>query len=137
VVSLDYKYFTFTRSCMLCMCLCRRLGWAPEKCIQSARLFLQSSELRLPPLTRRRVCSHLFCFRGGYTLAAGEGVGGSQFRLGDRHYGTLKYLSIYALCFHRHGGGTQYTDNMRDPQKSPIFCALCSLPSHRADGGLP
>jgi hypothetical protein len=47
------------------------------KCRQSARLFLQSSELRLPhPLNRRRVCSPLLWFRGGYTLTAGEGVGG-------------------------------------------------------------
>jgi hypothetical protein len=62
---------------MYCVCLCRRLGWAPEKCRQSATLFLQSSELRLPhPLTRRRVCSPLFWFRGGYTLTAAEGVGG-------------------------------------------------------------
>jgi hypothetical protein len=69
--------------------------------------------MRLPhPLTRMRVCSPPPMVQGGYTLTAGEGVGGSQFRRGDRHYGTLKYLSLYALCVHRHGGGTLYTDNM-------------------------
>ncbi len=64
---------------------------------QSARLLHQSSELRLPhPLTRRRVCSPLLWFRGGYTLTAGEGVGGSQFRRGDRHCGNLgTYLYMH------------------------------------------
>jgi hypothetical protein len=47
------------------------------KLYTEARLFLQSSESRLPhPLTRRPVCSPLLWFRGGYTLTAGEGVGG-------------------------------------------------------------
>ncbi len=93
MVSLDYTYFTFTRSCMLCIGLCRRLGWELEKCRQSARLFLQSSELRLPhPL--RRVSSPLLWFRGGYTLTAGEGVGGSQFRRGAGT-DTMVLLSTY------------------------------------------
>ncbi len=127
MVSLDYTYFTFTRSCMLCICLCRRLGWAPEKCRRSARLFIQSSELRLPhPLTRRRVCSPLLWFRGGYTLTAGEGVGGPNSDEGTDTMILFKYLSIYALYVHRHGGGTLYTDHMRDPHRSPIFCALFS-----------
>jgi hypothetical protein len=41
---------------------------------QSARLFLQSSELGPPsPLTHRRVCLPLWCW--GYTLACGRGGG--------------------------------------------------------------
>ncbi len=64
---------------------------------QSARLFFQSSELELPhPLTRRRVCSPLLWFGGeGSQLARGRGVGGSQFRRGDRHCDTL---GIFVLC---------------------------------------
>ncbi len=63
--------------------------------IQTARLFLQSSELGHPhPLTRRRVCSpHLI--QGGTHPLAGQGVGGSQFRRVDRHCSTL---GIYVLC---------------------------------------
>ncbi len=39
---------------------------SPAKCRQSARPFLQSSELRLPhPFTRRRVCSLILWFGGG------------------------------------------------------------------------
>ncbi len=60
---------------------------------QSARLFLQSSEWRLPhSLTRRRVCPPVW-FWGGLTRW-GRGVGGSQFGQGDRHCGTLV---IYVL----------------------------------------
>ncbi len=80
---------------MLCICLCRRFGWAPEKCRQSARLFLQSSELRLPhphPLTRRRVCSPPPLVQGGYTLTAGEGVGGPN---SDEGTDTMVLLSTY------------------------------------------
>ncbi len=45
---------------------------------QSARLFLQSSELRLPhPLTRRRVCFPLLWFRGRDILACGRRGGGA------------------------------------------------------------
>jgi hypothetical protein len=70
---------------------------------QSAKLFLQSSELGLPhPLTRRRVCSPLlWCapplwFRGRGTLASGRGgEGTSQFQRGDRNCGNL---GIYVPC---------------------------------------
>ncbi len=56
---------------------------------QSARLFLQSSELGPADKCAPR-------FRGGGdTLACGKGGGGSQFGRGDRHYGTL---GIYVLC---------------------------------------
>jgi hypothetical protein len=46
---------------------------------QSAKLFLQSSELELPhPLSRRRGCPPPFGPGGGeVTLACGRGVGGS------------------------------------------------------------
>ncbi len=57
---------------------------------QSAKLFLQSSELRLPhSLTRRRVCTPHPLVPGGGTLACGRGSGGSQFERGNRHCGTV------------------------------------------------
>ncbi len=68
---------------------------------QSARLFLQSSELGTSPpppnpLTLRRVCPPPTLVSGiGAHSLAGEVVGGSQFGRGDRHCGTL---GIYALC---------------------------------------
>ncbi len=64
---------------------------------QSAKLFLQSSELGLPHLlTRRRVCTlHPFGCGGGAHSLAGQGVGESQFGRGDRHCGTL---GIYLIC---------------------------------------
>jgi hypothetical protein len=69
---------------------------------QSAKIFLQSSELGLPhPLTRRRVCYPTFGSMGA-TLACGKrGVGGAQFQRGDRHCGTLgKYvLCAYSISF--------------------------------------
>ncbi len=58
---------------------------------QSAKLFLQSSELGLPqPLTRRRVCPtpRLVPGGGAHTLAR-QLVGESQFRRGAIHCGTL------------------------------------------------
>ena len=106
MVSIDYTYFTFTRSCMLCICLCRRFGWAPEKCRQSARLLLQSSELRLPhPLTRRRVCSPLLWFGGGgihITHSLGERGWGVPIQTRGQTLWYSRYLPIYALCVHRH-----------------------------------
>ncbi len=63
---------------------------------QSAKLFLKSLELGLPhPLTRRRVC--LPPVLGGAHSLAREGLGGSQFRRGDIHCGSLY---IYLLCGH-------------------------------------
>jgi hypothetical protein len=62
---------------------------------QSARLFLQSSELGLPC---RRVCPPLFGYGGRDTLACGrEGGGGSQFQRGDRHWGTLGYICPWRI----------------------------------------
>ncbi len=69
---------------------------------QSTKLFLQSSELRLPhPLNRRRVCrgdcAPLWIRGGGEgTLACGRAGGGSQFHRGDIHCGTL---GIYVLVY--------------------------------------
>jgi hypothetical protein len=63
---------------------------------QSAKLFLQSSELGLPqPITRRRVCPLPSVLGGGAHSLAREVVGESQFRRGDIHCGTLY---IYVLC---------------------------------------
>ncbi len=63
---------------------------------QSAKLFLQSSELGLPqPPTHMRVCPPHPVLGGGAHSLAGEGVGVSQFRRGDRHCGTHY---IYVLC---------------------------------------
>jgi hypothetical protein len=67
------------------------------KCRQSARLFLQSSELRLPHLlTRRQVCSPLLWFRGGYTLTEGEGWGGPNSDEGTDTVVLYRYLPIHA-----------------------------------------
>jgi hypothetical protein len=67
---------------------------------QSAKLFLKSSELRLPqPLTRRRVPLPLPpppVLGGGAHSLAREGLGESQFRRGDVHCGTL-YIHIRTL----------------------------------------
>jgi hypothetical protein len=66
--------------------------------MQSSKLFLQSSELELPqPLTRRRVCPPSppqILGEGAHSLAR-EGLGDTQFRLGDINCGTLY---IYVLC---------------------------------------
>jgi hypothetical protein len=66
---------------------------------QSAKLFLQFSELGFPhPLTRKRVCPPLW-FRGeGGTLACGRGVGESQIRRGT----DTVVLYIYVLCDRRY-----------------------------------
>ncbi len=62
---------------------------------QSARLFLQSSELGPPhPSPRRRVCYPSFGSGGRDTLACGRGGGGSQLGRGDRHCGSL---GVYVL----------------------------------------
>ncbi len=56
---------------------------------QSAKLFLQSSELGLPqPLSRRRLCPPFDSAGEAHSLAR-EGAGKSQFRRGDIHCGTL------------------------------------------------
>ncbi len=57
---------------------------------QSAKPFLQSSELGLPqPLTRRRVCPPPPLLGGRAHSLAREGLGDSQFRRVDIHCGTL------------------------------------------------
>ncbi len=63
---------------------------------QSAKPFLQSSELELPQSpTRRRVCPPPFGSGGGTHSLAGEGLGEPQFWRGDTHCGTLY---IYVVC---------------------------------------
>jgi hypothetical protein len=47
------------------------------------------------PLTRRRVCSPLLWFRGGgYTLAAGEGVGGVPIQTRGQTLWYSRYLPV-------------------------------------------
>ena len=58
--------------------------------MQSAKLFLQSSDLGLAPTPHPPLVSG-----GGAHSLAREGVGESQFRRGDIHCGTLY---IYVLC---------------------------------------
>jgi hypothetical protein len=69
---------------------------------QSAKMFLQSSDLGLPqPLTPRRVCPPppLVPGEGAQSLGR-ERVGESQFRRGDIHCGTL-YIYLCTLCSDR------------------------------------
>jgi hypothetical protein len=59
---------------------------------QSAKLFLQSSELGLPHPPPAGECAPPPAFGsggGGAHSLAGEGLGESQFRRGDIHCGTL------------------------------------------------
>ncbi len=70
---------------------------------QSAKLFLQSSELGLPPpLTRRRVCPPPppVPGEGAHSLAR-EGLGESQFWRRDLHCGTL-YIHTYFVYYPKH-----------------------------------
>ncbi len=63
---------------------------------QSAKLFLQSSELGLPqPLTRRRVCPLPLDPGGGAHSLAREGVGESQFLRGDIGTRGTLYKCVY------------------------------------------
>ncbi len=67
---------------------------------QSAKLFLQSSDLELPlPLGRRRVCPPTLWSGGRAHSLAGEGSGESQFRRGDIHWGAL-YINKYFVTTH-------------------------------------
>jgi hypothetical protein len=74
---------------------------------QSARLFLQSSELGLPhPLTSRRVHAPppLWFRAGGTHSLAGEGMGGGeggfQFGREDRHCGPGVYSRFIYMYFY-------------------------------------
>ncbi len=74
---------------------CRDCYSAPQS-RQSAKPFLQSSELGLPHPSPAGECALPPLVRGVRgTLACGKGVGESQFRRGDIHCGTL---STYVLC---------------------------------------
>jgi hypothetical protein len=78
------------------------------------RLFSSRPNWDSPTPSPAAMCSLPLWFRGDIRYPhCGRGGGGSQFRRGDRHCGTLgTSLGIYAHCVHRHGGGTLYTDNM-------------------------
>jgi hypothetical protein len=66
---------------------------------QSARLFLQSSELRLPhPLTRRRVCPPLVQGEGAHSLAGEGGWGGPNSDEGTLWYSMFVYTVLFVLC---------------------------------------
>ncbi len=70
---------------------------------QSAKLFLQSSELGLPqPLIRGRVCPSPLDPGGGAHSLARDGVGESQSRRGDINCGTIY---ICPLCCRAIVGG--------------------------------
>jgi len=59
---------------------------------EEAEFFLQSSELGLSqPLTRRRVCPPVLGGGAQHSLAR-EGLGESQFRRGDIHWGHIQSL---------------------------------------------
>ncbi len=71
--------------------------WRPQS-RQSAKLFLQSSELGLPqPLTRRRVCPPPPLWHRGkeHTRWRERGLGESLFRRGDIHCGTPLCIYMY------------------------------------------
>ncbi len=74
------------------LCTCQTAVEAQIR--QSARLFLQSSELGLPhPLIRSQVCPPFFGSGGRTYRIAGEGGGrGSQFGRGNRHW---YYSAVY------------------------------------------
>ncbi len=87
--------------------------WTRPQSRQSAKLFLQSSELGLPhPLTRRRVCPP---YPSVHTRSQERGMGESQFRRGDIHCGTL---GIY-VC-------TLWTRPTSDLPRSSLFRSWCS-----------
>ncbi len=80
---------------------------ATDDCIvpqsrQSAKLFLQSSELGLPtPLAAVECAPHPLVRGGGGRRAhslAGEGLGESQFRRGDLHSGALYMYKYFVYC---------------------------------------
>jgi hypothetical protein len=65
---------------------------------QSAKLFLQSSELGLPhPFTRRRVCAPSFGPGGGYTLACRREGGGVP--IPTRGHTLWYSIGIYCMYF--------------------------------------
>ncbi len=89
--------------------------WAQSR--QSGRLFLQSSEMGSPTPSPAGECvPHSFGGGGGgggggtHSLA-GEGVGESPFRRGDRHCGIL---GLFVLC----GSGSSTVK----VQTAPLLC---------------
>ncbi len=77
-----------------------RLGQAcyPQSSRQSARIFLQSSELGPPTPSPVGECLPPFGSQGAPALTCGKGGGGSQFGREDRHCGALqKYMYFVML----------------------------------------
>ncbi len=108
---------TVLRGTVCVDCSCTEYS-APHK-VQSARLFLPTSELGPPILLPPGECvpSPLW-FRGGDTLACGRGGGGggSQFGRGDRlvhgALGTVYlYFVVHPLC-HMHIDRFTFTYNL-------------------------
>jgi hypothetical protein len=86
---------------------------------QSAKLFLQSSELGLPHPSPAGECASPppLVQVGRGTLACGKGVGEAQFRRGYTHCGTLYRYVLYAVgasmggCgYHGQGAGIVIED---------------------------
>jgi hypothetical protein len=72
-----------------------KAGYISAQSRQSAKLFLQSSELGLPHPSPAGECAlPPFAWGGGAHSLAREGVGESHFRRGDIHCGTL-YIYMY------------------------------------------
>ncbi len=66
-----------------------------EYTVQSARLFLQSSELApLAPSTEGESCPYPLWLRGGTHSLAGEGAVGANSDKGSRHCGTLGIIPL-------------------------------------------
>jgi hypothetical protein len=91
------------------------------QCRQSAKLFLQSSELGLPhPQASVPPPPPLVSGERTHSLAGEEGVEESQFRRGDMHCGTL---GIYVLC------GSEYTRNCVCVKSNcPLYGQLWATP---------
>jgi hypothetical protein len=85
------------------------------------------ARLSLPPLGSAE---------GEDTLSCGRGGGGSQFRRGDRHYGTLGIYSRYVLCGSKKRSeserpslniasyGISEQSRVRDPDTELFICHL-------------
>jgi hypothetical protein len=91
-------YLHRTTMVSLCVCVCMGGGGCcTPQSGQSAKLFLQSSELGLPhPHIRRRVCPHFNSGGGGATLACGRG--GRGVSILTRGQTLLYSVYIRTLC---------------------------------------
>ncbi len=152
MVSYDYTYFTFTRCRTLCICLSRRLvgHWINSYCIAKIyRYVTDSCMLRMQPEIHRQSVDRVLGFLssrpnrdsptpspagecvlpsfgsgGGIHTHCGRGGWGVPIPTREQTLWYSRYLPIHALCVHRHGVGTLYTDNMR-------ICTVCVRSSGR------